>query len=187
MSEITRLLSAIEQGDPSASAQLLLLIYDELRLLVEQKLAQEKPGQRLNAAALVLDAYLRLVDNGHEQSWERRGHFFSAAAHAIRRILVESARRKQRPGHSEGVRRHDISAFDVALPQTSDDLIALSEALDRLQACNAEAAELFNLRFFAGLNNEQVAAALGITPRKANQVWAYARAWLLENLGQEPA
>jgi RNA polymerase sigma factor (TIGR02999 family) len=187
MSEVTRILSAIEQGDPHAAEQLLPLVYDELRQLAADRLVHEKPGQTLDATALVHEAYLRLVDAETAQHWNSRGHFFGAAAQAMRRILVESARRKQRLCHGGGARRHDIGAFDVALPQTSEDLIALSEALDRLQACNAQAAELVNLRFFAGLSNEQAAAALGISPRKANQVWAYARAWLLESLGHEPA
>ena len=186
MSNVTRILSAIEQGDPSAAEQLLPLVYDELRRLAAAKLTQEKPGQTLEATALVHEAYLRLVDTEQALHWNSRGHFFAAAAEAMRRILVESARRKLRLRHGGGLQRQDVDALDLLSPQTPDELVALSEALDRLAAANAQAAELVKLRFFAGLTNEQAAAALGVSPRKANQIWAYARAWLLESLGREP-
>ena len=185
-SDVTRILSAIEQGDPSAAEQLLPLVYDELRKLAAAKLVQERPGQTLEATALVHEAYLRLVDTEQAQHWNSRGHFFAAAAEAMRRILVESARRKLRLCHGGGLQRQDVDALDLLSPQTPDELVALSEALDRLAAANAQAAELVKLRFFAGLTNEQAAAALGVSPRKANQIWAYARAWLLESLGREP-
>jgi len=186
MTDVTRILSAIEQGDPSAAEHLLPLVYDELRKLAAQRLDQEKPGQTFEATALVHEAYVRLVDGEQAQHWNSRGHFFAAAAEAMRRILVENARRKSRLRHGGALKRRDLEAFDPAAPQTPDGLLAVSEALDRLAATNAQAAELVKLRFFAGLTNEEAAKALGVSPRKANQVWAYARAWLLESLGHEP-
>jgi RNA polymerase sigma factor (TIGR02999 family) len=186
MSDVTRILTAIEQGDPHAADELLPLVYDELRQLAAQRLAQEKPRQTLQATALVHEAYLRLVDGERAQHWNSRGHFFAAAAEAMRRILVEEARRKLRLRHGGALQRRDLEALDLACPQTPDELVAVSEALDRLAATNSRAAELVKLRFFAGLTNEQAAAALGVSPRKANQIWAYARAWLLESLGHEP-
>jgi RNA polymerase sigma factor (TIGR02999 family) len=192
MSDITRILSTIEGGDPHAAEQLLPLVYDELRKLAAQQMTREKPGQTLDATALVHEAYLRLVptrnpsDGQMDEGWSNRGHFFAAAAEAMRRILVESARRKLRFKHGGDLQRHDLDDLNLASPQTPDELIALSEALDRLASINARAAELVKLRFFAGLTNEQAAAVLGVSPRKANQLWAYARAWLLECLGHEP-
>jgi RNA polymerase sigma factor (TIGR02999 family) len=186
MTDVTSLLSAIEQGDPHAAEQLLPLVYDELRKLAAQKLAQEKPGQTLQATALVHESYLRLVDGDRAQHWNGRGHFFAAAAEAMRRILVEGARRKLRLRHGGELQRQELDALDLSSPQTPDELVAVSEALDRLAQTNAQAAELVKLRFFAGLTNEEAAAALGVSPRKATQVWAYARAWLLESLGHEP-
>jgi RNA polymerase sigma factor (TIGR02999 family) len=186
MSEVTRILSDIEAGDPQAAAVLLPLVYEELRKLAAQKLAQEKPGQTLEATALVHEAYVRLVGTGQPQDWNSRGHFFAAAAEAMRRILVESARRKLRLRHGGALQRQNLDALDLPSPQTPDELVAVSEALDRLAQTNARAAELVKLRYFAGLTNEEAAAALGVSPRKATQVWAYARAWLLENLGREP-
>jgi RNA polymerase sigma factor (TIGR02999 family) len=184
MSEVTRILSAIEQGDPHAAEQLLPLVYDELRTLAAQKLAQEKPGQTLQATALVHEAYLRLVDVACVQHWDSRGHFFAAAAEAMRRILVEAARRKQRRKHGGGqVRVSDEK--DIACPERPERLLALDEALDRLAQANAQAAELVKLRYFAGCSNAEAASLLSISPRKANQVWAYARAWLQEDLGDE--
>jgi RNA polymerase sigma factor (TIGR02999 family) len=186
MADVTQILDALERGDPSAADQLLPLIYDELRKLAADRMAQEKLGQTLQATALVNEAYLRLVDTKKAQHWNSRGHFFAAAAEAMRRILVENARRKQRRRHGGGQQRHDLDALELACPQTPDELVALSDALDRLAAANAQAADLVKLRFFAGLTNEQAAAALRVSPRKANQIWAYARAWLLESLGREP-
>ena len=187
MTAVTRILSGIEQGEPQAAEQLLPLVYDELRKLAAQRLVQEKPGQTLQATALVHEAYLRLVDVDQAQHWNSRGHFFAAAAEAMRRILVEDARRKSRRRHGGALKRRDLNTIDLAAPQTPDGLVAVSEALDCLAAANAQAAELVKLRFFAGLTNEEAAAALRVSPRKANQIWAYARAWLLETLGHEPA
>ena len=186
MSEVTRILSAIDSGDPHAAAQLLPLVYDELRKLAAQRMAEEKPGQTLQATALVHEAYLRLINGETQQHWNSRGHFFAAAAEAMRRILIENARRKLCLKLGGGLQRHDLAAIDVASPQTPDQLVALSEALDQLALANPRAAELVKLRYFAGLTNDEAAAALGISPRKANQIWAYARAWLLESLGHEP-
>jgi RNA polymerase sigma factor (TIGR02999 family) len=149
-------------------------------------MAHEKPGQTLEATALVHEAYLRLVVADKAQRWNSRGHFFAAAAEAMRRILIESARRKQRLRHGGALHRHDLDALELASPQTPDELLALSEALDRLALTNAVASELVKLRFFAGLTNEEAAGALGVSPRKASQIWAYARAWLLESLGHQP-
>ena len=186
MHEVTHILSAIEQGDPHAAEKLLPLVYDELRKLAADRMAQERPGQTLEATALVHEAYLRLVNKDEVQHWNSRGHFFAAAAEAMRRILIENARRKQRLRHGRDLQRHDVDAVELASPQTPDELLALSEALDRLALTNARAAQLVKLRFFAGLTNEEAAKALGVSSRKATQVWAYARAWLLESLGRQP-
>ena len=186
MSDVTRILSRIEEGDSAAAEQLLPLVYDELRKLAAAKLAQEKPGQTLQATALVHEAYLRLVGNDLAEKWNSQGHFFGAAAEAMRRILVESARRKQCVRHGGEWQRHDMDALTLSSPETPDELVALSEALDRLAETNAQAAEMVKLRFFSGLTNEQAASALGVSPRKGTQIWAYAKAWLLESLGHEP-
>lgn len=187
MSDVTRILLQIEQGDPAAAEHLLPLIYEELRKLAAAKLAHEKPGQTLQATALVHEAYLRLVGTSEsEQHWNSRGHFFGAAAEAMRRILVESARRKQSLRHGGEFERHDVDSLALSSPKTPDELLALSDALDRLAEANAKAAELVKLRFFAGLTNVQAAAAIGVSPRKANQIWTYAKVWLLESLGNEP-
>jgi RNA polymerase sigma factor (TIGR02999 family) len=184
MDEVTRILSAIEQGDPHAAAQLLPLVYDGLRRLAAEKMAQEKPGHTLQATALVHEAYLRLVDVDQAQHWDSRGHFFAAAAEAIRRILIESARRKQRLKHGGGQARED-EIVEIASPERPERLLALDEALERLSKTNSHAAELVKLRYFAGCSNAEAASLLGVSPRKANQVWAYARAWLREELGDE--
>jgi RNA polymerase sigma factor (TIGR02999 family) len=184
MTDVTRVLSAIERGDPQAAEQLLPLVYDELRRLAAQQLAQERPGQTLQATALVHEAYLRLVGADKGQHWDGRRHFLGAAAEAMRRILVESARRKQRLKHGGG-RSREPEAKDVAGPEKPEGLLALDEALGRLAAASPQAAELVKLRAFAGLTNAEAASALGISPRKATQVWAYARAWLREELGEE--
>jgi RNA polymerase sigma factor (TIGR02999 family) len=189
MNEVTRILSAIEQGDLHAAEQLLPLVYDELRQLAARQLTHEKPGQTLQATALVHEAYLRLVASEDVSAcrspiWDSRRHFFAAAAEAMRRILVESARRKQRLKHGGGrIREADLG--DIAGPERSERLLALDEALDRLATANPQAAELVKLRYFVGFSNAEAAAALGISPRKANQVWAYARAWLREELGDD--
>jgi RNA polymerase sigma factor (TIGR02999 family) len=186
MSDVTHILSAIQQGDPHAAEQLLPVIYDELRRLAAHKLAQEKPGQTLEATALVHEAYLRLVGVEEGQHWNSRGHFFAAAAEAMRRILVEGARRKQRRKHGGG-RAREHGEQDLPCPERPQRLLALDEALDRLAATSAQAAELVKLRYFAGMSNAEAASVLGISPRKANQVWAYARAWLREEIGDDAA
>src|SRR5262245_56402520 len=178
MSDVTRILSAIEQGDPHAAEQLLPLVYDELRKLAAQKLAQEKPGQTLQATALVHEAYLRLVDTDKVQHWNSRGHFFAAAAEAMRRILVEQARSKQRQKHGGGWQRVEQDASALIAPEIADDLIALDEALDRLAKEDPLSADLVKLRYFAGVTNPQAAELLGISPRKADYLWSFARAWL---------
>jgi RNA polymerase sigma factor (TIGR02999 family) len=178
MSEVTRILGAIQQGDPHAAGQLLPLVYDELRQLAAQKLTQEAPGQTLQATALVHEAYLRLVGPGAEPHWDSRGHFFAAAAEAMRRILVESARRKQRLRHGGGRRRVDLAAADPAAPAPPEELLALDEALIRLAREDPRAAEVVKLRFFAGLSVEEASRALGISRAHAYRHWTYAKAWL---------
>jgi RNA polymerase sigma factor (TIGR02999 family) len=177
MSDVTRILSAIEQGDPSAADQLLPLVYDELRKLAAQRLANEKPGQTLEATALVHEAYLRLVDAERAQHWDSRGHFFAAAAEAMRRILVESARRKHRQKRGGGRRR--VSLGDLpASARSPEDLLILDEVLDRLAAEDRSAAELVKLRFYVGFSIEEAAGALAISRAEGYRQWAYARAWL---------
>ena len=185
MSEVTHILCAIEDGDPHAAAQLLPLVYDELRKLAARRLAQEKPGQTLQATALVHEAYLRLVDGEHPPHWNGRGHFFAAAAQAMRRILVESARRKRRLKRGGGVARKELDDLDLVAPGVPDDLVALDEALAQLAAVDPRAAELVNLRYFAGLTIPQAAEVLGVAPRTADFLWAYARAWLLRKIAGE--
>jgi len=182
MSEVTRILSAIEEGDPHAAAQLLPLVYDELRQLAAQKLAQEKPGQTLQATALVHEAYLRLVDVNQAQHWNSRGHFFAAAAHAMRRILVDRARHKGSRKSGGEMARQDIDGLEIALPEMPEDLVALDEALNKLAATDKKAADLVHLRFFAGLPVPEAAQLLGISPRTADRLWAYARAWLHQEI-----
>jgi len=182
MNEATRILSAIEQGDPHAASQLLPLVYEELRKLAAQKLAQERPGQTLQATALVHEAYLRLLDCEQAQHWNSRGHFFAAAAEAMRRILVDQARRKHSRKHGGELVRQDLDALEVALPEVPEDLVALDEALNKLAALDKTAADLVQLRFFAGLPLPEVAQLLGISPRTADRLWAYARAWLHQEI-----
>jgi RNA polymerase sigma factor (TIGR02999 family) len=177
MSEVTRILSAIEQGDSAAAEQLLPLVYDELRQLAAQRMAHEKPGQTLQATALVHEAYLRLVGDQAEPRWDSRGHFFAAAAEAMRRILVEKARRKNRPKHGGDRQRVDLDSR-ISLNEEPDDLTALDDALVRLAAHDSPAAELVNLHFFAGLPVEQAGEFLGLSRASAYRLWAYARAWL---------
>lgn len=190
MSDVTHILNAIEAGDPHAAAQLLPLVYDELRRLAAQRLAHEKPGQTLEATALVHDAYLRLVGDGHGQHWDGRGHFFAAAAEAMRRILVENARYKCRIRHGGGRKRLDVDGVDVADDLADDRLLDLDEALAKLAREEPDVAEVVKLRYFVGLTIEQTAQVLGISVRTANRHWAYARAWLHEELkpsGDDPA
>jgi RNA polymerase sigma factor (TIGR02999 family) len=184
MTDVTCILSAIEQGDPKAAEQLLPLVYDELRNLAAQKLAQEKPGHTLQATALVHEAYLRLVGQQDAESWESRGHFFAAAAEAMRRILVENARRKGRLKRGGNWARQ-FEEPDVIAPGRPEHILALDEGLERLTATSPQAAQLVKLRFFAGCTNAEAASLLGISPRKADQVWAYARAWLREEIGDD--
>lgn len=187
MSEVTRILSAIEQGDPHAAEQLLPLVYVELRKLAAHKLAQEKPGQTLQATALVHEAYLRLVNADKAQEWNSRGHFFGAAAEAMRRILVDNARRKQACKRVAGHEREPLNDIDIAAPEAPDDLLALDDALTQLAATDAQAASLVKLRYFTGMTVKQAAELLNISPRTANFVWTYARAWLLQRIqGDEP-
>jgi RNA polymerase sigma factor (TIGR02999 family) len=179
MTDVTRILSALAQGDPQAAAQLLPLVYDELRQLAAQRLAQEKPGQTLQATALVHEAYLRLVGGEQPQDWDGRRHFFAAAAEAMRRILIDRARHKQTRKAGGGRRRLDLDAIEPALEEENGDrLLALDEALGQLEAEDPRKAELVKLRFFAGLTAGQAAAALGVSTSTAEKDWAYARSWL---------
>src|SRR5262249_18704255 len=177
MSDVTRILSAIEQGDPSAADQLLPLVYDELRRLAAERLAHEKPGQTLQATALVHEAYLRLVDTEKVQHWNSRGHFF-AAAEALRRILIDNARRKRSLKHGGACQRLDLDEAATCDEGPSDHLLCLSEALDRLAAEDPRKAELVKLRYFAGLSVQEAADALGISRATADRYWAYAKVWL---------
>jgi RNA polymerase sigma factor (TIGR02999 family) len=179
MNEVTRILSAIEQGDPQAAAQLLPLVYDELRKLAAQKLAQEELGQTLQATALVHEAYVRLVNADEAKDWDGRRHFFAAAAEAMRRILIDRARHKQSLKAGGGRRRLDLDDIEPALGEEDGDrLLALDEALRQLEAEDLRKAELVKLRFFAGLTAEQTAAALGVSLSTVEKDWAYARSWL---------
>jgi RNA polymerase sigma factor (TIGR02999 family) len=193
MSEITQILSAIEQGDSQAAEQLLPLVYDELRKLARQKLAQEKPGQTLEATALVHEAYIRLVTPARNSAsregkkdrvqWNSRGHFFAAAAEAMRRILVENARRKKRSKRGGGLQRLELKADAIAVQTPVDDLLALDEALTRLAERDAQSAQLVKLHCFAGLSVEQAAELLAISARTAYRDWAFAQAWLYREIG----
>jgi RNA polymerase sigma factor (TIGR02999 family) len=178
MNEVTCILSAIEQGDPHAAAQLLPLVYVELRRLAVQKLSQEKPGQTLQATALVHEAYLRLVDVKQPQCWNSRGHFFAAAAEAMRRILVENARRKQAEKHGGQARRVAMETAEPTAPERDEKLLALDGALARLEQHDPTKAQLVKLRWFAGLTIQETADLLGLSTATANRYWAYARAWL---------
>jgi RNA polymerase sigma factor (TIGR02999 family) len=187
MSEVTHILAAIEQGDPSAAEQLLPLVYDELRQLAAQRLAHEKPGQTLDATALVHEAYLRLVDVEQAPHWDSRRHFFAAAAEAMRRILINRARDKGRQKRGGGWQRVDLDHLASADSAAEDDLLALDEALQRLEGQNKPCADLVKLRFFTGLTMEEAAAALGIAPRTAHRYWVFARAWLFDALRGDDA
>jgi RNA polymerase sigma factor (TIGR02999 family) len=192
MNELTQVLAAIEQGDSRAAEQLLPLVYDELRKLAAQKLAQEKPGQTLDATALVHEAYLRLVvpargecQEPGEKHWNSRGHFFSAAAEAMRRILIDQARHKQSQRGGGGRRRHDIEHQQIAAAEPSLDVLAVNEALERFETVDPLKAHLVKLRYFAGLTIPQAADALGIASTTADRYWAYARAWLHAELKKD--
>jgi RNA polymerase sigma factor (TIGR02999 family) len=182
MSDVTQILTAIEQGDPGAAEQLLPLVYEELRKLAAARVAQEKPGQTLQATALVHEAYLRLVDVEKVQQWTSRGHFFAAAAEAMRRILVEQARRKGRIRHGGGLRRADLLDAEAAAPTDDEQVLLLDEALIRLAAARPQAGELVRLRFFAGLTLDEIAPMLGLSPRTCRRLWAFARAWLRRDM-----
>jgi RNA polymerase sigma factor (TIGR02999 family) len=178
MNDVTRILSAIERGEPQASDQLLPLVYDELRKLAAQKLAQERPGQTLQATALVHEAYLRLVDREVIVRWDGRGHFFAAAAEAMRRILVEGARRRRTEKHGGRLDVVALDGLDVAAEAPSEDLLALDEALSKLEAAEPAKAELVKLRYFAGLSVADAAEVLGISRATADRYWHYSKTWL---------
>lgn len=185
MSDLMHVLDAMEAGDPTAASQLLPLVYDELRQLAAAHLARESPGQTLQPTALVHEAYLRLVGGANATRWDSRGHFFSAAAQAMRRILIDNARRKHCIRHGGGLARHELDFEHLADQDRSEGLLALDEALDRLAAIEPRAAEVVKLRYFAGLTITEVAAALDISPRTADADWAYARAWLVTAIQSE--
>jgi RNA polymerase sigma factor (sigma-70 family) len=205
MSDVTKILQSIEQGDPRAAGELLPLVYDELRKLAAHKLAQERPGQTLQATALVHEAYVRLVGSdvarsasdgteqpvacapGPDRAFANRGHFFAAAAEAMRRILVDNARRKGSVKHGGNLVRHELDETCAILPEPREDLLALDEALDKLAVKDTVKAELVKLRYFAGLTNEQAAQALGISTTTADRYWAYAKAWLHQEISREGA
>ena len=179
MNEVTRILSAVEQGDTHAAEQLLPLVYDELRKLAAQKLAQEKPGQTLEATALVHEAYVRLVDVKKVQQWDSRGHFFAAAAEAMRRILIEQARRKGRQRHGGRLRRVELLEEEVAvITRCEEEVLLLDHALNRLADIRPQAAEVVKLRFFSGLTIEETAPVVGLSLRTTRRLWVFARAWL---------
>jgi len=183
MSEVTQILSAVAQGDRQAASQLLPLVYDELRKLAAHRLAHQTPGQTLQPTALVHEAYLRLVGDPEGSDWDNRGHFFAAAAEAMRRTLIENARKKGRGKHGGGITRQDLDAAEsVAVPEVREDLLALDEALTRLTDVDPQAAQLVHLRYFAGLSIPEAAHTLGVAPRTADRLWAFARAWLLREL-----
>ena len=194
MNDVTHLLSAIVDGDPHAAGQLLPLVYDELRRLAAQRLAHEGPGQTLQPTALVHEAYLRLVGGAREgeapgegeapaeQHWDGRGHFFAAAAEAMRRILVDNARKKRSVKHGGGLVRRGLEEAEVPAPEPREDLLALDEALTRFAATDRTSANLVQLRYFGGLSIPEAAQALGISPRQADRLWAYARAWLHQEI-----
>jgi RNA polymerase sigma factor (TIGR02999 family) len=182
MNDVTRILSNVEQGDPHAAEQLLPLVYEELRKLATQRLAQEAPGQTLQATALVHEAYLRLVDVEKIQHWNSRGHFFAAAAEAMRRILVENARKRGRLKRGGDRQRLDLDALQLSVREVSDDLLALDDALAQLSQKHPEKAELVKLRYFAGLTVAEAAQVLGIATSTADRYWTYARAWLYRRI-----
>ena len=187
MTQVTRILSQIESGDPSAADQLLPLVYDELRKLAAAKLAQERPGQTLQATGLVHDAYIRLVNVEEAKHWDSRGHFFAAAAEAMRRILVDKARRKIRPKHGGGRKRVDLDSACALIEDRHEDLLALDEVLTRFATLDPLKSDLVKLRFFAGMTVPEAAEALGISVATAERYWTYARVWLYCELGEDKA
>ena len=187
MADVTQILSAIEAGDPHAASELLPLVYDELRKLATARMADERPGQTLTATALVHEAYVRLVGGDQSQGWNGRGHFFAAAAEAMRRILVDNARRKARVRHGGGRHRLDLAAVDLSIDVPADQVLTLDEALGRLAGRDPQAARVVDLHCFAGLSVEQAAEVLGISPRTAYRDWAFAQAWLYREIrGADP-
>jgi RNA polymerase sigma factor (TIGR02999 family) len=178
MKEVTRMLDALVQGDPRAARELLPLVYDELRRLAAQRLTQEKPGQTLQATALVHEAYLRLVGDNPQQPWNSRGHFFAAAAEAMRRILVDQARRRHAAKRGGQAGREELQEALIAAPEPAEDVLAVSHALEQLATIDPAAAQLVRLRFFAGLTMSEAAEVLGMSVRSAHDLWAYARSWL---------
>jgi len=188
MHDVTRILSAIEQGDPQAAEQLLPLVYDELRKLAAEKMAQERPGQTLQATAQVHEAYIRLVDAEKAQHWNSRGHFFAAAAEAMRRILVNSARQKKSQKRGTGYQRADMAVEDIPAPERNPDkFLALDEAINKLAEIHPEKAEVVKLRYFGGLTCRQATMALGVSEATADRRWAYARAWLQREIARGDA
>ena len=182
MTDVTRILQLIEKGDPSASEQLLPLVYDELRVLASQRLRSEKPGQTLQATALVHEAYLRMVGDRQDQQWDGRGHFFSAAAEAMRRILVDSARRKQSKKRGGDFQRQDLDDDMLLGKESSNNVVELDEALSKLADEDPKVAELVKLRYFGGLTIKEAAEVLGVSSTTANKYWAFAKAWLLQSI-----
>jgi RNA polymerase sigma factor (TIGR02999 family) len=186
MSDVTRILSAIERGDPQASEQLLPLVYEELRRLAAQKMVQENPGQTLQPTALVHEAYLRLVGGQESQHWDSRGHFFAAAAEAMRRILIDNARRKQCESHGGKLERLMLQDADVAVPADDEQILLLDDALTKLASIRPQAAKLVNLRFFAGLTFDEAAPLMGVSSRTARRLWVFTRAWLRREMESGP-
>ena len=182
MSDVTQILHAIEQGDPHAAGELLPLVYEELRQLAAHKMAQEAAGQTLQPTALVHEAYLRLVGAEGGQHWDNRGHFFAAAAEAMRRILVENARRKGRRKRGGHLGRADLDEGQLAAPEVREDIVALDQALTKLAGEDKMAADVVQLRYFAGLTLPEVADVLGVSPRTVGRLWSYARAWLRQEM-----
>ena len=186
MSDVTRILSKMAKGDTAASEALLPLVYEELRRLAVFRMSSEQPGQTLQPTALVHEAYIRLVGSTQENGWDNRGHFFAAAAEAMRRILVDNARRKSRQMHGGEMRRHDVDQMDeLSAPEKSDQILSVHESLEKLESLNPTAATLVKLRYFAGFTNREAAEMLRVSPRKATQIWTYARSWLLADMEQQ--
>jgi RNA polymerase sigma factor (TIGR02999 family) len=182
MSEVTRILERVEGGDPKAAEELLPLVYEELRKLASYRMAQEAPGHTLQPTALVHEAYLQLIGSTHPRQWDGRGHFFAAAGEAMRRILVDSARRKQSLKHGGQAQRVDLQAVELPLPMPDDELLALDEALDRLATVDSRAAEVVKLCFFVGLTQEQAGKELGVSVSTAERLWGFARTWLFQEI-----
>lgn len=186
MTDVTQVLRRIEQGDAAAAKELLPLVYEDLRNLAAVRMAGENPGQTLQATALVHEAYLRLVNVEQAQHWSSRGHFFAAAAEAMRRILVENARRKRRVKHGGELDRAELDPVHIAAPQIHEDLVDLDDALNRLKVVDAQAVELVHLRYFVGLSAADAAELMGISSRTADRIWAFARAWLRCEMAGSP-